>query len=332
MAAEDGTVSVNYGDVFKKGELKVEHYDLDTLAPLLTGYSPLNSDGCNAKTANYCATFAPRFCPEAQKKNPRISFVRSRTSGAEGQGVQIIFDYYPRVLDLNQTESESVFVAVNADGSAQAVRYGPYNPAIVAVYEGVLPETDVKRLIVQVQLAIPKASEINTPYVGSCDAESFQLSLKSKNGGGGQGLMPYPGCLPVMPKEIRDLVEEMRGVWKRLTESSLAEAYVRSFPFEQNSLRSAQSNSRRFVSIKKFPHDLQIMVHNASKLTPRYCPISRRQHNRLMALTADPSHFFVIDNDRAYSLTLLLSRKTLHSLPPRRVDSETSTYQPQKSP
>lgn len=43
MAVQDGPVSVTYGDVYKKGELKIEPYDLTTLPPLPAGYVSLNN-------------------------------------------------------------------------------------------------------------------------------------------------------------------------------------------------------------------------------------------------------------------------------------------------
>jgi hypothetical protein len=42
-AQSDGPVAVNYGDVYKKGELRIEHSSLSTLPPLPTGYAALNN-------------------------------------------------------------------------------------------------------------------------------------------------------------------------------------------------------------------------------------------------------------------------------------------------
>jgi hypothetical protein len=184
---------------------------------------------------------------------------------------------------------------------------------VLAVYGGKLPKADVTRLIARTQWAIPKASEINTPFAGSCDAETFELSLNLPDGT--QSVMQYPACLIVMPKEIVDLVEEMRTLWSRLDESRLGYGYVRSFPLNEDFLKSPQRTAQQLVSIKKFPLRLRGIMRNASKDTPKFYAVTQRQYDQLLALTSYPSHpfnFDVIDNGRAYSLTLLLSRKGTH--------------------
>ena len=45
FVAQNGPVSVTYGDVYKRGELKIEPRDLTTLPPLPVGYAALNNKG-----------------------------------------------------------------------------------------------------------------------------------------------------------------------------------------------------------------------------------------------------------------------------------------------
>ena len=40
---QDGPTSVTYGDIFKRGELKIESYDLSSMPPLPAGYEALNN-------------------------------------------------------------------------------------------------------------------------------------------------------------------------------------------------------------------------------------------------------------------------------------------------
>jgi hypothetical protein len=264
-----------------------------------------------------CALIA--FAPsnlEAQKKNSRAATAKATQSKAEKQRARIVFDYNPAVLDLNFGKSEFAFVAINADGSTQAVRYGPYNPAIIGVYEGKLPEVEVAYLVDKARMVIPKASEITEPYVGSCDADSFQMSLTPQNGPRAQTFMPDPGCLIVMPKDIMELVEEMRIMWRRLNESPLAYGYIRSFPLNEDFLKSPQRTAKQFVSIKKFPAKLRAIVREARKHTPKFYAVTRAQYDQLLALISDPYHFYVIDNGLGYSLALFLSRE--RSTPPQR--------------
>ena len=230
------------------------------------------------------------------------------SSSGAGQSVEVLFEYNPSPFSVDFKKSEYVFVRMAADGNTQVLRYGPYNPSIIAVYEDKLPKADVTRLIAASQSAIPTASKLNAPFKTSCDADNFQLAITSRNEIEEPGDSSYPFCLPVMPKEIRELVEEMRSLWKRLPESRLAYAYVRSFVFEKDFLKSPYRNIKQFVSIEKFPPKLRATVRNASKRSPRFYPVSRTQYEQLLSFASDPGRFYVIDGSRGFSLLLRLSR------------------------
>ncbi len=248
--------------------------------------------------------------PSAQKGPKRMllrpsvkELPRSRTPGSQSKTAQISFHYYPSPFDWNYKNLEFVFVVIAGDGTAQAVLRGPYNPAIIGVYEGTLPEATVEHFIVRAEEIIPKASEITKPYIGSCDAESFQLSVDYQRPSVSQNKRVPDACLLVMPQEIRDFVEEIRGVWKQLNQSTLAYGYVRSFPLEGDLLKSAKSNPKRFVSIRKLAPRLQAIVRNVGKQTPKFYALRQVDYEQLRASTNDPAHFYVIDNDHGYFLT-----------------------------
>src|SRR5205807_1415877 len=144
---------------------------------------------------------------------------------------------------------------------------------------------------------------ITKPYIGSCDAERFQLSVDYQRPWVSQNKMAERACLLVMPQEIRDFVQEMREVWKQLNESPLAYGYVRSIPLERDFLKSAKSNPKRFVSIRKLAPRLQAIVRNVGKQTPRFYALRRLDYEQLRASAKDPAHFYVVDNDHGYFLT-----------------------------
>src|SRR6266851_8637183 len=50
VAPQDGPVSVNLGDVYKKGEIKIEPYELTSLPSLPAGYAALNNKGYRITT------------------------------------------------------------------------------------------------------------------------------------------------------------------------------------------------------------------------------------------------------------------------------------------
>lgn len=254
--------------------------------------------------------FAASSTLEAQNKNRRAATAKAKQATAENQRAWIVFEYNPAALDLNYAKSEFAFVAINSDGSTQAVRFGPYNPAVISVYEGKLPKAEVARLLDKIRTVIPKASEIAKPYVGFCDADSFQLSIVSQRSTVMESKMPDFGCLPAMPKEIRELVKEMRVIWQRLSKVPLAYGYLRRSPFEAYLLKSAEQSSSQLIAVSKLSRDRQAIIRNAIKHSPKFYALSQKQYGQLLALTRDPSHSFdlnVISNGRGYSLTLLKS-------------------------
>jgi hypothetical protein len=266
--------------------------------------------------------FATSSTLKAQNKNRRAATAKAKQAKAEKQKVWIVFEYYPAVLVMDYQKSELAFVAINSDGSTQAVRYGPYNPTIIGVYEGKLPKAEVALLLDKVRIVIPKASRITKPYVGSCDSNGFQLSVTPNNDLASQTFMPDPGCLMVMPKDIAELVEQLRTIWMRLYESPLAFGYIKSFSLSEEFLKSPQRTPKQSILIEKIPPKLRAILRNARKQSPKFYAVTRTQYEQLTAFTRYPSHpfdFTVVDNGRGYSITLAQSRKP--ALPPSKEES-----------
>jgi hypothetical protein len=260
----------------------------------------------------------------------QMESVKAKQAKAENQRAWIVFDYIPAVLDSNFEKSEFAFVAINTNGSAQAVRFGPYNPAIIGVYEGKLPKAEVALLLDKIRTVIPKASEIAKHYVGSCDADSFQLSITSQGSNVIQSKIPDFACLPVMPREIFELAQEMRTWWQRLSKVPLAYGYLRRSPFEKHLLKSAEQ-STELVAVSNLSRDRRAIIRNAIKHSPKFYALSRGQYDQLKTLTRYPSHpfdFDVVDKERGYSLTLFQSRKGgLQPSKENRVDENSMPYQ-----
>jgi hypothetical protein len=255
--------------------------------------------------------FATSSTLEAQNKHRRAATVKAEQPKAENQRAWIVFEYDPVVLDLNYAKSEYVFVAINSDGSAQAVRYGPYNPAIIGVYEGKLPNAEVALLLDKVRRVIPKASKIGEPYVGSCDADSFQMSVISHRSKVIESKISNFACLPVMPKEIFEFAQEMRTLWQQLSEVPLAYGYLRRSPFEAYLLKSAEQSSSQLNVVGKLSRDRQAIIRSAIKQSPKFYPLSRAQYDRLIALSrypSRPSDFVVVDDGHSYLLEFVQSR------------------------
>lgn len=239
--------------------------------------------------------------------------VQAKQSKAKRQRAWIVFEYNPAALDLNYEKSEFAFVAIYSDGSTQAVRFGPYSPAIIGVYQGKLPKAEVALLLDEVRTVIPEASEIAKAYVGSCDADSFQLSITSQRSTAIQSRTNNFACLLVMPKESFELAQEMRTVWQRLSKVPLAYGYLRLSPCNEYLLKSAEPGSSRLITVSKLSRDRQAIIRNAIKHSPKYYGLNHAQYDQLNFLASDLSHFHVIDNGAVHTLTRFLSRKSSNS-------------------
>jgi len=167
-----------------------------------------------------------------------------------------------------------------------------------------------------------RARLIGEPYVGSCDADSFEMSVISQRSKVIESKISDFACLPVMPQEILELAQELRIVWKRLNEVPLSCGYRRCSPFETPSLKSTVRSSSQLTAVDKLSRDRQAIIRNAIKLAPKFYAVSRAQYDLLMALSryrSHPSDFAVVDNGRGYSLTLVQSRQ--RALPPSKEES-----------
>lgn len=88
---------------------------------------------------------APLSLSATDRSHPHAS---TKDSSKEvGRAVDVLFEYNPPPLSADFKNSEYVFVWLATDGSTQVVRYGPYDPSVIAVYEGKLPMADATRLI-----------------------------------------------------------------------------------------------------------------------------------------------------------------------------------------
>jgi hypothetical protein len=218
---------------------------------------------------------------------------------------QIVFEYDPSGLDA-QT-GESVFSSVAVDGVTQVVRYRSDNRSIIGVYEGRLLETERAKLVSQSESLIPKASDINKPYVGSCDADSFSLSLVDQNHIVDPSTKPDRICLLAMTKEIRDLVEELRTLWKRMSATTLSYGYGKVSPAKRK-LSAAETKEKPVISIRRLTPTLKNKVRTMTKNSPKFIGLSNSEYDQLLALSSGSSRFYVRADGGFFLVELLLSR------------------------
>ena len=234
----------------------------------------------------------------------------SRNLRPQSHKRRVLFEYHPSGLRARPEESESLLVSITVDGKTKAVRYRFSNPAIIAVYEGRLSETERDRLVDRAEALSPKAWQINQPYIGSCDSDSFELSV-SKYHRPTSWRRPAQLCLIIMPKEIRDFVDEMRVLWKRMSEMPLAYSYGRAFPANRDLRKAVKREARPLISIGKLSAKLRKKILSMIENPAEFTEISQSEHNQLLTVSGGASQFYIIANRSHYFLTeLLLSKST----------------------
>lgn len=162
--------------------------------------------------------------PDGKKKPPTAA------------DVEIRFKYSPKGPFADLTEYYSVFMVINHDGNARALRYGlRYQAKNVAAYEGRFSKAEAQRLFARIRAAfrLPKYRNDDARHLIYED-NSFYLAIKSDSGkvkemSGGDG---------PRPDEVQVLLAEMSEWWKKLSEVPPAYAYVTSLPIEKDRLRA----------------------------------------------------------------------------------------------
>lgn len=221
---------------------------------------------------------------------------------------QILFEYHSSGMAGNPEASEDLFVLVAIDGRAQVVRYRIYNPRVIAVYGSRLPESERVRLVALAEASIPKASEINRPYIGSCDTDGFEVSLLNGDHFPVLSTRPNTICLVPMPKEIRDFVEEIKNLWKRLDESPLAYGYARTFPANLNNSKVSRSELGHIVSLRTLPAKLKVKVRAMTRATREFSGICQTEYKQLVKLASGSTRFYLAaGRGNHFLIELLLS-------------------------
>lgn len=228
------------------------------------------------------------------------------------QPSQLLFNFEPGLISRAHEESEFVFVNIAKNGSTQIVRHAEYEPSIIAVYEGSIPRADVARLFASAAAVIPRASSISKPYTGSCDSDLFELALIRQGSSAIQTQDQF--CLIAMPADILALVQELRMMWKRLRETPIAHAYVRTVRLSEDDVKSM--NSKQFFSMQRVSPKLRALLRKANGPAPRYFGLSQAQCEELASLAIGPLLVYVKgplelkvqDNGRVYSLALSETR------------------------
>lgn len=196
--------------------------------------------------------------------------------------VEIRFEYSSSGVFADFSQYYSVFMVINQNGNARALRYGlRFQAKNVSAYEAVFPQAEVQQWFARVRAAfrLPKHRKDYDPHL-VYHGDSFYLGLKSPNG----KVKEMFGDLDTKPEEVRALVVEMSEWWKRFTEVPPAYAYLRSYPIEKDRLRRLRSEHKVYPTpIETFPAALQSLLIPAVTQWLNFHPLTPRQFNQLKA-------------------------------------------------
>jgi hypothetical protein len=214
-------------------------------------------------------------------------------------------------------------VTVQPDGKAKAVLFGEYYwSEAVSVYQGRLPKSYVKQLLNRVAEAISGDTSRRHYKGGPQDEQVFYLSTLPLSQTFHQRNLVYTGLLAA-PRNVSDLIYELRTLWKRLEKVRPAYAYLRVDSVGRVSPQHVRKHLE-FKPLETFPRELRPIVLAAISRPLTFEPLSRPQSVRILSVIPSPTSFNVVIGGRAYRLTLYLPRTKSPSTS-RRLPSHAAT-------
>jgi hypothetical protein len=220
---------------------------------------------------------------------------------------EIVLIYYPPVFRTNREESEWVLVTVQPDGKARVVLFTEYywSDAVI-IFQGSLPKSYVKELLNRAAEALSGETSRRHYEGGPQDEQVFYLSTLPLSQTFQQGGLVYSGLLAA-PRNVSDLVYELRTLWKRLEKVRPAYAYLRLDSVGSVSLQHVIEHPE-FKSLQTFPRELRPIVLAAIRKPLAFEPLSRSQSVKILSIIPNSTSFNVVIGRRAYRLTLYLPR------------------------
>lgn len=245
--------------------------------------------------------------PAQQKPSAPMARSTNGISKKPDSSIEIRFDYYPPVGEIEPSGSGLVFVSIHEDGEAKVIRYGPYfKTDSVRVYQGILSRQVTSQLITRIRKALSEWSPKRVYDDGFQDENIFHLAVAPKNS------LPieikYSGLLGTS-SEVMSVVDELRMLWKRLDEVPAAYAYVRSKPIIQQFQDVGPIKNAHHISVQKFPQQLRHRITNAINGPLAFHALTRSQVKQLLVVTSNQYQFAVERKGLSHGLTLYVPQK-----------------------
>lgn len=235
------------------------------------------------------------------------SFATTLADPPNGEKAAIFLNYYPSVFRLNLEESEYVWVKVQANGRAKVVLYGQYYWSDnISKYQGRLPKTYVRQLVNRTTEALSSNSSTRHYEGGPQDEEVFYLSILPLSQTFHQQPLDYLGLLET-PRNVSDLIYELRTLWKRLEKARPAYAYLRVESVVRVSPQQVRQDLR-FKPLQRFPQELRQIILAAVRNPLNFQALSRQQSDKFLVTTSSLTSFHAVIDGFAYRVTLYLPR------------------------
>ena len=253
---------------------------------------------------------SPVFTPpadQAVKKEPQSQDQPEGSLSDWQTNAEIILNFQPFLHAEESIPGGAMFVVLRGDGKTRVVHYSPNRLVVLAVYQGILSEADVRPFWTKTgESGFREALQVESfAGTGFEEGDPFYLSLKGPDLVEGKIF----GLLQNAPEVVRALVKDLLVLWKRLDKISLADAYVRGEPIRKERFdRLRQRGQVRFASLHEFPSNIQPRLAEAIDHPYDFIPLQQAQYDQLLTWRSDGHELFVINDNTSYQLSLFRSQ------------------------
>lgn len=213
----------------------------------------------------------------------------------------IVFTFHPR---WREEPADDQRLTLRRDGSAACIFYDADSSTVTGVYKGRLRRADAARLIARVKGAFEEVDNLG-PRDGEgriTEGDLFYLSLWLEGG----ALKEMGRKVGDAPEGVRDLVDDLSVLWKRLKKSTPADAYLWSRPIKEDRLSQLRRmEGVRIATLDEYPANVRRVILAALKSPGVLHTLTRAQFDELSRLTA-----LIINDGSGFELNLLKSRNT----------------------
>lgn len=242
----------------------------------------------------------PEVSKENNANNTEYFFAGNQNVNQEKLGNKKLLLYFtPRI------DPVSAFVTLDESGEAQEIRYRTNQLVVTQIFKGTYPQPEAANLLGkfedsafrnELERAVPSKT---VPEEG----DMFHISIEP-NG------KKFAGLLNKAPETVKNFIQTLLQINKKLTETEIGAAYLRVELIEKERFeRLKQKKQLRFITIGELPADLRTTIANVISSSQDFYQLSQGQFDKLETYASYGQELFVISGNSGYQLILYQSQK-----------------------